>query len=437
MSLFSNSTDPSSPSIFRQIRYTIQADGVQMIIGFVTSILLVRYLGPEGNGALTKLTYGGNLLVAIASFQFFRGVPYLAHQFDSRSVRQWVSLGILFTMLLAFIFLSIDYFFLHLFTWENSLILNSTILLYLLLNIGQKSLESYIQVKRAFDQYWYFQWVAALVKLILVAGMYFGLRSLSAPHRTLAGILFSLTGYFVLIFLAGLRFNLSLKFNLPSKEFITRAFQFAGYIWGITLLSLVLINMNIWYIENYLTQDELGVFGLAISLSGVPFAFTLAIKKALLPYLIEYDRTPSHYLSIIRLHNFALLLICILTGIAGFYLIPLVYGKSFTSASWLLPILLVWTYSNGVFNLLLSLYEGRNRLKWPFNIMLIITLGFYITSYWLLPDKTISILAITYAFWGVLSMLLMLYGTKSFFKISLRELLKIRISDFNNLKLLW
>ena len=43
-----------------------------MILGFITSVILVRYLGPEGNGYLTKLTYGGNLILAIASFQFFR-----------------------------------------------------------------------------------------------------------------------------------------------------------------------------------------------------------------------------------------------------------------------------------------------------------------------------------------------------------------------------
>ena len=62
-----------------------------MILGFITSVILVRYLGPEGNGYLTKLTYGGNLILAITSFQFFRGIPYLYEQFGSKATSQWVS----------------------------------------------------------------------------------------------------------------------------------------------------------------------------------------------------------------------------------------------------------------------------------------------------------------------------------------------------------
>ena len=423
----------SIKSVFSQIRYSLQTDGVQMILGFITSVILVRYLGPEGNGYLTKLTYGGNLILAIASFQFFRGIPYLYEQFGSKATSQWVSWGIIGTFLISALIIFLDRRSIGFFTIDKFPMLNSLLLIYVLLALGQKCLEAYIQVHQAFRKLWTFQWIANVGKLLITLFIAIALTALVGTWHFFAGISAYLSGYFILLLIAWFVIHPRPRLGSPGRAFAEQAFHYAGSIWAINLLSILMINLPIWFIESDLTQDHLGVYGLALTLSGIPFTFSLSIKKVLLPYTIRLKHAyDENCLKVIRIHNSLLLAICVLGGILGYYLLPLIYGSAFKESAVLLPLLLVWTYFIGVSTILNTIFEARNELKLILAIYLLITCSMLLSLY--LFHNGMTSITIIFSANGILMGMLNIFHVVNHSRNKFSQLFLLQKSDlkYNN-----
>ncbi|MCB0685737.1 MAG: hypothetical protein KDC53_04410 [Saprospiraceae bacterium] len=427
------SESSSLKSVFSQIRYSLQTDGVQMILGFITSIILVRYLGPEGNGYLTKLTYSGNLILAIASFQFFRGIPYLYEQFGSKATSQWVTWGIMGTILISILIILLDRRSIGFFTFDNFPMLNCLLFIYVLFALGQKCLETYVQVHQSFRKWWTFQWIGNMGKLLITLFIAIKLTALTVNWQFFAGISSYLSGYLILLLIAWFTIHPKLRLGKPGRLFAQQAFHYAGSMWAINLLSILMINLPIWLIESTLAQDNLGVYGLALTLSGIPFTFTLSIKKVLLPYTIRVKHAyDDNCLRVIRIHNSVLLSICVIGGISGFYLLPLMYGSAFKESAVLLPILLVWTYFIGVSTILNTLFEARNELNLILAIYLIITCSILLSLY--LFHNGLASIAIIFSANGILMSMLNIYHVVYHTPNKLSQLFLFHKSDykFNN-----
>ncbi|MCB0603218.1 MAG: oligosaccharide flippase family protein [Saprospiraceae bacterium] len=428
--MMTGSEQPASPSILHQIRYTIQADGVQMILGFITSIILVRYLGPEGNGILTKLTYAGNLLLAFASFQFFRGVPYLYQQYGGLQVKQWLTLGIISTFLLGSLIVLLDAWTFHLFSWEHELIFNLLMVVYLMLALGQKCLDVFVQVRTAFRKLWLFQWLAATIKLGVAILLMVSFSFLFNHHRIYAGLTVALIGYIPLLLFAYLYFKPGIKLGLPSRKFLRNGFGYSGRMWGITLVSIVINNIPLWYIERKFDTATLGIYGLALTLSGLPFTFTLAYKKAILPFLLSHFKTDAAgCYRLIRLHNSTLMVIGVLGALAGHFLLPLVYGREFTQSAPLLVILLVWTAAIGLSTILQTIHEAENKLGQPLIYELVIAAGITLSLLAASPWTDLNRTAMIFSSWGILLAFLFLNGVRKQFHCSFTDLFLLSRQD--------
>lgn len=431
MSLSKNTSKSSPSSIFKQIRYTIQADGVQMIIGFITSILLVRYLGPEGNGVLTKLTYSGNLLLAFASFQFFRGVPFLYQQFGSTPVQKWMSIGITITLISGIFIIILDSSTFHFISWSHNYGFNILLITYVMLALGQKCLESLIQVRLAFNKLWPIQWIASLFKLVSVLLLINIFSSLNSKLRLFFGVSMALIGYIPLLTIAFVYFKPKIKVGIPHQVFLQKAISFARSMWGITLISILINNLPLWSIEHHLGTSALGIYGLALTLSGIPFTLSLGFKKVFLPIIIQrFAANPQICWQLLRIHNTALFIMSVLAAFAGYYLIPSIFGSNFINSATLFPILLVWTCSLGIFTIIQSFYEAENELNRPFYYKLITAVGLGINLFYLPNYFGLTIHSIIYAIWGVLLVILIINDLKKRYNQSILNILIMNAEDW-------
>lgn len=312
-------------------------------VAMVNSILLSRWLGPEGRGEIAAALLWGGLLIYLSSLGIISSVLYFAALPESRSQTIFAN-GLILAAVQSLVVLPLAFVAIPWLLRSQTPSVISAARLYLLViplslvtQYGVSILQGRMHIRA-------FNWL----RIILPVGYLIGTVALIAVGRlTLLNIVILHLSLNLIVLIStlatllkvgvplGLRCDLSLMRQMLRYGMKVHV----GTVSGAANLSLDQVLMAAW-----LAPVHLGLYVVAVSAAGISQIFSLAVQMVLTPSITQKasqsERT-SVLQSVFRRYWVLSLLIALVVGAALPLAIPVVFGSDFLKAIWPAEILLV------------------------------------------------------------------------------------------------
>jgi len=333
---------------------TFIASVVTMLLGFVITVALGRYLGAGDLGLyrMTSTIYGIAMLFAAI------GIPgtiikYVAEFKDKRqNLNEIVSSGIITSLFLGIGFTVLFYFSSGLFAeifempkLSDLLKILSPVFPFALVNGALLGLLNGLRKMKKYGISTIFQ--SILMITITVPLIYYGFGVSGA----IIGIVFSSIGYcLLLIWVTRNYFDIDLYKIIPTTKMIL---AFSSRKFGANVINLINYQADILLIGYFLTTTDVGYYAVAISLSRFFWLIPNAIQKITYPVTSEYW-AKKNYKALNKMidksmkHTACILLpIGLVTGFFARDIIISIFGEAFIHSVLPLQILLIGTIIAG------------------------------------------------------------------------------------------
>lgn len=415
------------PLIFRTLITNFALTG----IGLINSILLSRWLGPDGRGEVAAAMLWPTLLVYLSSFGLITAILYFTALPESRPQAIFsnaLGLGLAqggAAILVGFVILP---YLLH----SQTATVISTSRVYLLViplslitQYGMSLTQGRMQIA-AFNR----------LRLILPAGYLIGTISLMMAGRLgLLNIIWLHLLLNVIVLVATLatlaRSGIGLHFkvdgNLTRQMLNYGAKIHVGSITGLANMSLDQVLMAAWLPPNYL-----GLYVVAVSAASLAQTFSLAVQMVLTPGITQKESLAERAAVLQGVFRRYWLLSLMTTIVIAALLpvaIPIVFGANFRDAVWPAEVLLLGTFFLGAKDVLVG---GAQALGNPWLgskaqvVAVVVTVALL---YLLLPRFGIMGAAIATAFAYGTQLVVVAYGLRQTPGISLTGLFRFKTTD--------
>lgn len=403
-------------------------------LGLINSVLLSRWLGPEGRGEIAAAMLWPTMLVYLSSMGLIMATMYFAALPESKpnflfanATLLGVAQGIL-AALIGFVILP------SVLRSQSSEVVSAGRLFLLVIPIslitqyGVSILQGRLQIAS-------FNWL----RMILPAGYLAGTVILAIAGRlSLFNIIvlhlllnsIALIGTLIALSRAGVKLSLSPDVDLAKKMLKYGGKVHVGNISGSVNLSLDQVLMAAW-----LPPVALGLYVAAVSSAGLSQVFSQAVQMVSTPSITQRE-TASERASVLQgIFRSYWLLSFVITIAIGALLpvaIPLVFGASFKDAIWPAEVLLAGTFFLGA---QVVLAGGAQALGNPWLGSkghvgaLIVTL---VLLYFLLPRLGIMGAAIATAAAYFTQLMIVVFGLRSTHGIPIASLFRIRAADVSS-----
>ncbi len=330
----------SRPSLRKSTSYVVAAKIISKIIALLASIFIARLMGSEGQGALSKIHAGGNLVFLLASFNTAAGITYFTSNQKIEAGRM-LSIGLrsfLISILLAGIIIAGTWLsgFGYLLFPEN---FNSTFYityfcLFTVILLLNNIFNSFLRGSILFKDMYYTSIINAFLKLILFASIYYLGAWIFADFNIKNGfqifLLLSVISLLIYLYFFYKNFK-SVAFEQHSNAEMKQYFAYSGTAFLALLPNFLSKNLDIWFIEVYENLSELGLYAIAVALSQILLTASATLRSVLFPYISKAERPEQIRLlkQFSRINSSLILLMVIGAFFLGPMLIPLLYGEEF------------------------------------------------------------------------------------------------------------
>jgi len=319
------------------VGHTLLANGATTLLGLINSIVISRSLGPGGRGELAATLLWPGLLIYLSSMGLIVAAVYFSSQ---ASARPQVLLNnlIAFGVLLSALAIPIGFFALPwLLRSQSSAVVHASrwylavIPLSLLNQFGLGILQGRLRLR----------WVNRL-RLIMPCGYLVGTIALLLSHQlTVMNIvavqlvlnLVSLLATIVVLAIHGVHPNFKIDLDLGRRMFGYGCKVHLGQVSGLANISLDQALIAAWLPPAYL-----GLYVVAVSVSGVPQLFASAVEAVTTPSVGQKEsRNEQRELALAAFRRYWRVSLLIVVSMAALLplAIPVIFGSSFKSA--LLP----------------------------------------------------------------------------------------------------
>jgi O-antigen/teichoic acid export membrane protein len=403
-------------------------------LGLMNSVLLSRWLGPEGRGEVAAAMLWPTLLVYLSSLGLIAAILYYSAQPDSEPQRIFSS-GIALASIQSSVAILVGFATLHwLLRSQSASVVGAgklylfVIPLSLIVQYGVSILQGRMRIS-AFNR----------LRAILPAGYFIGtvvlmlfgqltLLNIIILHLALNVIVLACT----LVSLGDL--GVRLGFNIDGR-LAKRMMQYGlrvhvGNISGLANLSLDQVLMAAWLPPAYL-----GLYVVAVSAAGVSQVFSQAVQMVLTPSITQKETQPERVAVLQGVFRRYWLLSFVITLAIGAVLpvaIPLVFGSQFKEAIWPAEVLLAGAFLIGAKEVLAG---GAQSLGNPWlgskaQLWALVVTG--VLLYFLLPTMGIMGAAIATAASHCTQLAIVVSGLRRSHKISPTKLFHIRFKDIGS-----
>lgn len=333
-------------STFKQTLITSSGTIVNGLLGMVFYILVARFLGPSDFGIFSIAIAAVALVASIANIGIDTGIVRFVGKYafsEKNKALKFLKLGLEIKILSSLTVLGVGWLIMPFVTIK---LLGKPELLYplrlSLFGVATSLLFSFATSSiQALQRFWVWSGLniaTNLLRLVAVV-IFFNLGLLLVESSLWLYILFPLFG-----FLMGLFFLP--KFVRVKKEgsVLTEFFNYNKWIAVFTLIVAISSRLDTFLSARLLPLDEVGIYSVAVTLSGIVPAIVFALATVVAPKLASMtnDKDAFGYLKKLQLYVIALALIGILVGIPLSYVfIPLFYGSQYLSSIAPLSILIV------------------------------------------------------------------------------------------------
>jgi O-antigen/teichoic acid export membrane protein len=416
---------------------------INTLIGFVSSIIITRILGPEGRGENTIFLSSIAFAVLFFSFSINSTISYFINSGKAKSeeLLSTIIVLILTSTLLVYgtLFLLGQIGELHLALPESiqtekyKLIFTGLYFSSLMNGV----LVAYLSTFKKFKEVSLYGIGLQIFPAIIYILVYLDVIPYdhSIPFQTVVMIsaLVALITLIVIIFLFIKILNIK-----PSKKFIPIAlirqfilFSSLAYIGNIA--TFFNYKLDFWIIDEYWGKSDLGIYSLAAQLSQLLWILPQAIASVLYAYASSSSQEEAvrYTIKLKQLSFYATLILGITGLVLSYFFIPVLYGKEFIGAFNLMVIFLIGVIPFSIPTVLASLYAARGNFKISFVISLII-LAISVTMYLtLIPRYGLMGGAISSAFAYLMATIISEIWFCKIYKVSIFNIFMIKKEVFS------
>lgn len=392
-----------------------------VILGFLNSILISRYLGPELLGQYSYVINFVNILSLVLTLSIGQSYPYFKKQYGEEIKGKFINLIYIQMILYLLIVLTIII--------SN---VSGTIKLILLISI----------LTQFNSQIGFISLIVDLVKknLITIYTSFINTSLLLLVFFTSSKNLGFI--FFILIFnlvLNSLWLIIKIKI-IPSSlkielELLKKIFIFAIFPMMTSLLIMLNYNLDIIILERFVGFEEIGIYSIGVTLAKMLWIIPDAFKDVLFNKTASKDSINDIKFSI-KFNVLLSIIIIIGFSIFGNIFINLTYGEEFSNAFEISLILFLGSIPMIFFKMINTLYIAVGKQRFSFVVLLCAVIANIGLNYLFIPlfglyGASITTI-ITYSFSGFI----FLFSFKRDYNVSLKDLFLINSSEINKFKIL-
>jgi O-antigen/teichoic acid export membrane protein len=364
---------------------------LNIALAFALTILLTRLMKAEGYGMLSLFIANIAILNLVTSFGADSGITY-----QSASVQ--LLPGKINTIIIAIVFFQLIFVLLaelifhaatgHYWLYNSCWWLG---LVYIFIVSVQEKYTALFNGHHLYSAVNKIILFCNLVMVLVFAWFYFGAEKFSAGFYiqlfiglSLLQVLLPVVLFYTITkqkpsFLPLKKNDLKLFFSYSVITLITNCIQFLAY------------RVDYWFVDYYHKKEQLGIYVLAVKLAQLfwilPVLFASIIFPMVAKHKINYD--DGRMLSLLRVMNVFNLLAGALAFALMPLIIPLVFGKDYSSSVqpflYLLPGVILFCIAT----IMAAYFAGRNRLKVNLYGSVICFCVIIVLDIWLIPERGI------------------------------------------------
>lgn len=331
----------------RNIGSNIITKLVKILIGFVTSIVVARGLGPEGKGyaayyllILGMIVNFGHLGIEHATAYFYKKGSFAEQTVFNTNNSYQIVVALVFGILLLY-FKKLDLVF-----QDYSYLMVILGYFFLLIsNLQVCTKEFYVGNQRMYQTN-RFLLISGLINAVVIMVLYMS-RTLT-PNSYLISIV-GTTAFTSILTWRGCELSKYFKFSLH-KELLSQEFRYGLIVYVGALLIFLTYRVDQLMIKNYLGTKDLGIYTVAVTLAELLLLVPLSIKTALMGRLLNTDDLKTSLNISIRTIKYSMYVntVLIVIGVMMTPLVPLLYGSAFAGAKSIIVVLFLGLFFSSV-----------------------------------------------------------------------------------------
>jgi len=356
-----------------------------MIIGFVGSAILARFLGPTNKGIVTTILVIPNILITFAELGVRQSATYCLGKrlYVDRDVISTIALLTLCTSILGSIIVLSSYIiggFQKDYGWSILILAIMLVPLKISLSysngiiLGKKQIHIYTRGS-----------LIITFSYLIILSILVGSRSIEPKTAVIAELIACFVGVvYILIHVKGYgAIRIRYIQGLPQR-FLRLGFAYA--------LALFILNLNydvdIVLLERISTSHEVGIYSIGVSFAELLWLVPTALSMVNFVHSASADDPVAHTQRTVRILRLVLWIALPLMGLSYLsapLIIPLIFGEAYQDSSAVVRAILPGIWISLVFKVLNSDLAGRGQpyaALWVYTIALIINICL---NLWLIP----------------------------------------------------
>lgn len=416
--------------------------GMNILLSFAITVLMVRLLGTKGNGFYSLFIANTAIITLVISFSLNSGLTYYTarNEFAPGALFNTVAVFLIIQMILILIAEGIFYA-----VFGFSLYVNINypgLPFWGCIYIGALLLNGYLTAMFLGNK-----WFDTLNSLIVISNIVFVtvfayLLFEKNPFHFQDTMVILRIYIILIVFQAVLnlvillkKINFSFHFTFLKLNECKRILTYAGIAFFCNFFQFLAYRMDYWFIDYFRDKEELGLYALASRLNQILWLVPTAIAAVIIPYSVTASAELIYKLkTLLRVLFTSYVLIGIILIILSPLFIPIIFGNSFYGTVRPFIILLPGVIIFSITTVLAAYFAGINRLDINFKISFFCFLIIFLGDFLLVPEfgKEGAAIAscIGYAFSGFYS--LSVFSKQSGW--SFKELLLVRREDMATVK---
>ena len=364
---------------------TVISSLFSVLIGLITGVLTARILGPSGRGELGTIQLYGSLASSILTSGLPISLTYFSLKYNRLSTTFFFST--IFIALILSLFIAPIFYVIIPYLLRSSPNLISSAQLYLWfipLGIMTACLLAYTQGIKNIILWNVSRLLASLFWLFPILAIYFLKINLSAKGVSII-YLISLLIYIISLLII-INIHSPLKFRIK-LDYCIKIVKYGIPNTFYTFSQLSNTKLDLIFISYLFTSKDIGLYIIALSWSTAHLPLTNAVSSIILPHLSNIknnDHKFQFFNQTSRINSIINLLVAFFIIIISPFVIPLLFGKSYSESIQLSNILIIGTvFSNVKLTIgeaLRSIGLAGKLLKSEFIALIISPILFYIFS---------------------------------------------------------
>ncbi|MDE3183277.1 MAG: polysaccharide biosynthesis C-terminal domain-containing protein [Bacteroidota bacterium] len=412
--------------------------GVNVLLSFVVTVLIVRLLGAQGNGIYSLFIANTAIIVLIVSFSFNSGLTYYSAK-NEFSPLALINSAFVILVIQVLLILTAEKIFRAIFGFSFYVDINSAQLpswgcLYLFAILLNGYVSAIFTGNKWFNTLNILTVITNIIFIIVFAFLLFKNHSYSIENTLLILktyiILIALQALLnLIILLRKIKFRFRFFFLNPAQ--FKLVFMYAGVAFFSNLFQFFAYRMDYWFVNYFQNKDELGLYALASKLNQVLWLLPMTIAAVIIPFTVTASEELMEKIkTILRLQFNGYILLGILLAITSPILIPLIFRSDFTGTVLpfiiLLPGVIIFTLTT----ILAAYFAGINRQDINLKISFFCFFTILIGDILLVPRFGIEGAAVASCIGYSISGFVSLYVFSKKSGWSFKELLLIKKKDF-------